>query len=87
MPEMNNRDTAMQDFLNAYLQSYATDSQTNYQDAVGAILVSAVARARHDLTRTFGLTPQAAADLTNEIYRNQIIILDALPKPPDSRAN
>ena len=87
MPQVNDRDTAMQDFLNAYLASYAGGSKTDYEDAVGAVFVSAIVRARHDFEKTYGLSEKDAAQLTNDIYRNQLPILDSLPQPDDPRTN
>lgn len=87
MPQVNDRDTAMQAFLNAYLASYAGGSKTDYEDAVGAVFVSAIVRARHDFETAYGLSEKDAARLTNDIYRNQLPVLDSQPQPDDPRTN
>ena len=86
MPKLTRHDTMIVAALHAYLHLYATESQTSYEDAVGALFVAVIAQARHDLAESFDLAPQKAADLVDEIYRNQQLVFDAR-QPPDSHTN
>lgn len=86
MPELNERDQGLQNLIMTYLNSYTSQPQQDYEDALGVIFVTAAGVALTQLQTAYDLSRTDARRLIDVVYATQKPFLDAfdMDRKPDS---